>query len=71
MAPKKPTAKAKANAKMQTVAPKRQREEDQNPVDAADGPAAAKKQKQEHTVENYTLKALKDNFKGFTDFSSG
>ena len=69
MARKKVAAKAKAQPKLTT--PKRQRDEEQNAIDQAaaeDGPAAAKKQKQADSVEADTLKALKDNFKGFTDF---
>lgn len=70
MAPKA-AVKAKAKAKPKPETPKkRQREEDQNAIDRADDGVspAAKRQKQEDSVEADTSKAVTDNFKGFSDF---
>ena len=69
MAKAKGAAKVKAKAQPQSEARKRQRYEEHNAIyQAGDGPAVAKKQKHEDILENGTLEALRDNFKGFTYF---
>ena len=70
MAPKKKAEKAKAQAAQEARRESKKRSAADSCIDEAEERSRPqeKKQRTELTIEQDTLKALKDNFKGFSDF---